>query len=224
MLRANSYETPQYLHLRSKWKYYPRVHSENGSLVLGTCSALERTRNFCQPTTSRSFSIHPNRINFTVQKGCLSTTTTLSKRLSPSLLVVSEDDYFIDQVIQQPLFAYSDFPGGAPANISVDDGVTDLGSNIEQISVDAEGYITRDYKSELQEHVQKMFGIPSTYELKEESGPDHEKEFTMAVFVKEKECGRGIGSSKKLASQLAAENALLRIKEEPSFLQIENFN
>jgi len=89
---------------------------------------------------------------------------------------------------------------------------------------DAEGYITRDYKSELQEHVQKMFGIPSTYELKEESGPDHEKEFTMAVFVKEKECGRGIGASKKLASQLAAENALLRIQEEPSFLQIENFN
>jgi ribonuclease-3 len=69
-----------------------------------------------------------------------------------------------------------------------------------------------------------LFGIPSTYELMEESGPDHEKEFTMAVYVKEKECGRGIGSSKKLASQLAAENALLRIKEEPSFLQIENFN
>ena len=30
---------------------------------------------------------------------------------------------------------------------------------------DAEGYITRDYKSELQEHVQKIMGIPSTYEL-----------------------------------------------------------
>ena len=89
---------------------------------------------------------------------------------------------------------------------------------------DAEGYITRDYKSELQEHVQKLFGIPSTYELMEESGPDHEKEFTMAVFVKEKECGRGIGASKKLASQLAAENALQRIQEEPSLLQVENFS
>ena len=88
----------------------------------------------------------------------------------------------------------------------------------------AEGHITRDYKSELQEHVQKIFGFPSTYELKGESGPDHEKEFTMAVFVKGKECGRGIGGSKKMASQLAAENALLRIQEEPSFLQIENFN
>ncbi|HIO10502.1 MAG TPA: ribonuclease III [Deltaproteobacteria bacterium] len=89
---------------------------------------------------------------------------------------------------------------------------------------DAEGYITRDYKSELQEQVQKLFGIPSTYELLEETGPDHEKEFTMAVFVKEKECGRGRGASKKIASQLAAENALKRILEEPSLLQHENFS
>ena len=86
---------------------------------------------------------------------------------------------------------------------------------------DEEGYITRDYKSELQEHVQKIMGIPSTYELVEESGPDHEKEFTMAVYVKEKEYGRGRGASKKLASQLAAEKALLRIQEDPSFLQTE---
>ena len=87
---------------------------------------------------------------------------------------------------------------------------------------DAEGYITRDYKSELQEHVQKIMGIPSTYELVEESGPDHEKEFTMAVYVKEKEYGRGSGASKKLASQLAAEKVLLSIQEDPSFLQTES--
>ena len=83
---------------------------------------------------------------------------------------------------------------------------------------DAEGYITRDYKSELQEHVQKIIGVPSTYELVEESGPDHEKVFTMAVFIRERECGRGKGASKKLASQLVAENALLRIQQDPSFL------
>ena len=89
---------------------------------------------------------------------------------------------------------------------------------------DAEGYITRDYKSELQEHVQKIIGVPSTYELVEESGPDHEKVFTMAVFISERECGRGRGASKKLASQLAAENALLRIQQDPSFLQAEKIN
>ena len=80
----------------------------------------------------------------------------------------------------------------------------------------AQGYITRDYKSELQEHVQKLTGLPSTYELVDETGPDHQKEFTMAVFVRDKEYGRGSGASKKLASQLAAENALVRIQQDPS--------
>ena len=84
---------------------------------------------------------------------------------------------------------------------------------------DAQGYITRDYKSELQEHVQKLTGLPSTYELVDETGPDHQKEFTMAVFVRDKEYGRGSGASKKLASQLAAENALVRIQQDPSLFE-----
>ena len=84
----------------------------------------------------------------------------------------------------------------------------------------AKGYITRDYKSELQEHVQKLTGLPSTYELVDETGPDHQKEFTMAVFVRDKEYGRGSGASKKLASQLAAENALVRIQQDPSLLGV----
>ena len=84
----------------------------------------------------------------------------------------------------------------------------------------AEGYITRDYKSELQEHVQKLTGLTSTYELVGEKGPDHQKEFTMAVFVRDREYGRGIGASKKFASQLAAENALLKIQQNPSLLKV----
>ena len=88
----------------------------------------------------------------------------------------------------------------------------------------ADGYITRDYKSELQEYVQKLSGVPSTYKVIEESGPDHDKEFTMAVYIREKEYGRGVGPTKKMASQIAAENALLRIKKEPSFLQIEKIS
>ena len=76
---------------------------------------------------------------------------------------------------------------------------------------DAKNFITRDFKSELQEHVQKNYGIASTYKLVDETGPDHEKEFTMAVFIKEKEYGRGKGTSKKIASQIAAENALLKM-------------
>jgi len=85
----------------------------------------------------------------------------------------------------------------------------------------AEGYITRDYKSELQEHVQKLTGLPTIYELIDETGPDHQKEFTMAVFVRDKEYGRGTGASKKLASQLAAEYVLGRIQQYPSLLKEE---
>jgi ribonuclease III, bacterial len=73
---------------------------------------------------------------------------------------------------------------------------------LPQLPKNAEGYITRDYKSELQEHVQKITGLPSTYELVNETGPDHQKVFTMAVFVKEKEYGRGSGASKKLPASL----------------------
>ena len=90
---------------------------------------------------------------------------------------------------------------------------------LPQLPKNAEGYITRDYKSELQEHVQKIMGLPSTYELVYETGPDHQKEFTMAVFIKDKEYGRGCGASKKIASQFAAENALVRIQQDPSLLK-----
>jgi len=89
---------------------------------------------------------------------------------------------------------------------------------------DAEGFITRDFKSELQEYVQKIFGIASTYKLVEETGPDHEKEFTMAVFIKEKEYGRGKGASKKMASQIAAEKGLQQIINESSFVEMEDLS
>ena len=84
---------------------------------------------------------------------------------------------------------------------------------------DSQDYISRDFKSELQEYTQKLFGTATTYKLIEETGPDHEKEFTMAVFLGEQECGRGKGASKKIASQLAAENALNKINKQPLLMK-----
>ena len=81
---------------------------------------------------------------------------------------------------------------------------------------DFNNFINRDFKSELQEYTQKIFGITSTYKLIDSTGPDHEKEFTMAVFINEIEYGRGIGTSKKIASQLAAEKALKKMMNESS--------
>ena len=65
-----------------------------------------------------------------------------------------------------------------------------------------------DYKTALQEQVQKKKDQLLAYELRSESGPDHAKEFEVAVLLNGKTVGTGIGSSKKRAEQNAAKAAL----------------
>ena len=65
-----------------------------------------------------------------------------------------------------------------------------------------------DYKTALQELVQKTKDKTLRYELVGESGPDHDKRFTVAVFLSGEKVGTGIGSSKKRAEQEAAHAAL----------------
>ena len=65
-----------------------------------------------------------------------------------------------------------------------------------------------DYKTALQELVQKKKDQVLCYELVGESGPDHDKRFTVAVYLNGKAVGSGIGSSKKRAEQEAAHAAL----------------
>lgn len=67
-----------------------------------------------------------------------------------------------------------------------------------------------DYKSELQELVQTEKRTVH-YELVEEKGPAHKREFTMAVKIDDITYGVGIGSSKKEAEQEAAKNALSKL-------------
>ena len=66
----------------------------------------------------------------------------------------------------------------------------------------------QDYKTELQELVQKKRNQTITYELVSESGPDHDKSFTVELRLNGKVVGRGTGSSKKRAEQDAARAAL----------------
>jgi len=66
----------------------------------------------------------------------------------------------------------------------------------------------QDAKSHLQELSQEKIGITPVYKLIAESGPDHNKEFLMGVYIGENEYGQGQGSSKQLAEQAAAEQAL----------------
>lgn len=69
-----------------------------------------------------------------------------------------------------------------------------------------------DHKSRLQELLQKRHKSPPTYELTSSQGPDHDKTFSVAVRLGEKELGRGAGKTKKDAEQAAARDALQRMK------------
>ncbi|MBQ4348858.1 MAG: ribonuclease III [Clostridia bacterium] len=66
----------------------------------------------------------------------------------------------------------------------------------------------RDYKTELQEIIQKNPDEHLTYILVGESGPDHDKRFEVEVLLNSNVVGYGMGKSKKLAEQQAAKQAL----------------
>ncbi len=66
----------------------------------------------------------------------------------------------------------------------------------------------RDEKSLFQERAQERMGITPHYEVVEEEGPDHEKNFTSAVFIGEEKVALGRGNSKQKAEQAAAKAGL----------------
>lgn len=65
-----------------------------------------------------------------------------------------------------------------------------------------------DYKTRLQEIVQKNKSVKLEYKLIAESGPDHDKRFEAQVLLDSNPVARGIGHSKKDAEQHAAKEAL----------------
>ena len=65
-----------------------------------------------------------------------------------------------------------------------------------------------DAKSRLQELAQSRENSTPVYRVLDEQGPDHEKTFTVGVFVSGKLRGKGTGYSKQIAQQQAAEKAL----------------
>ena len=66
----------------------------------------------------------------------------------------------------------------------------------------------KDYKTALQEIVQKNKGETLSYELISESGPAHDRTFVMAVQLDHNVIGSGSGRTKKEAAQAAAREAL----------------
>lgn len=73
--------------------------------------------------------------------------------------------------------------------------------------------VTQDYKTALQERVQRKPNSSIVYQVIDESGPDHAKEFVVEVAVNGSVTGKGVGHSKKEAEQQAAEKALEQYKQ-----------
>ncbi len=71
----------------------------------------------------------------------------------------------------------------------------------------------RDPKSRLQEVAQSVDGMTPNYRVLAEEGPDHDKIFTLGVYVGTQLLGKGTGSSKQDAQQKAAEAALKKYAE-----------
>ena len=71
--------------------------------------------------------------------------------------------------------------------------------------------LNADYKTMLQELVQQKKNQVLTYELLGESGPDHDKQFSVRVLLNGEPVGSGVGTSKKRAEQAAARQAVERL-------------
>ncbi len=67
----------------------------------------------------------------------------------------------------------------------------------------------QDFKTVLQEIIQKNPGERLSYIVVDENGPDHDKSFTVEVHLNSNPIGKGVGRSKKQAEQQAAKEALV---------------
>lgn len=79
----------------------------------------------------------------------------------------------------------------------------------ERILLGAQGKLNKDFKTKLQEKLQEEdHNVRIDYRMVAESGPDHNKTFTIEVEINGITAGRGTGQSKAKAEQAAAEDAL----------------
>ena len=65
-----------------------------------------------------------------------------------------------------------------------------------------------DYKTQLQEILQAGGDVQIRYQVLQESGPAHAKEFLVGIFLNDQKLTQGTGRSKKIAEQEAAKKAI----------------
>ena len=99
------------------------------------------------------------------------------------------------------------------AAVYLDGGIVEASGLIHRLLLDAEREEAveerrRDYKTALQELVQRQADQVLTYHMTGEAGPDHDKTFQAEVRLNGTPIGAGSGHSKKEAEQAAARSAL----------------
>lgn len=80
---------------------------------------------------------------------------------------------------------------------------------IDSVISKKEGY---DFKSELQEKSQSLFGVLPEYRIVKQEGEEHKKIFTAEVYINGRLYGEGTGKSKKDAQMSAAKEALKKLE------------
>ena len=99
------------------------------------------------------------------------------------------------------------------AAVYLDGGIDQARRLIQTLILDREQEkaVDRDYKTALQELVQRENGSVLSYRAVGEKGPDHAKTFMMEVALNGEPVGQGEGRTKKEAEQMAARAALKRL-------------
>lgn len=104
------------------------------------------------------------------------------------------------------------------AAVYLDGGITAASELIHRVLLDVEREEVveerrRDYKTLLQEHIQRKAGQELTYCMVREEGPDHAKTFVTEVRLNGTAIGEGSGHSKKESEQMAAKSALEKLAD-----------
>jgi ribonuclease-3 len=103
------------------------------------------------------------------------------------------------------------------AAVYLDQGIDATKKMVEKLLAEEWKKLTKqgasiEYKSKLQELTQSKYQSVPEYRLISETGPDHDKVFTVEVIVNAKSLGKGTGKSKKIAETEAAYLALIALK------------
>ena len=103
------------------------------------------------------------------------------------------------------------------AAVYLDGGIGAASDLIHRVLLDAEKEEAveerrRDYKTALQELIQRQADQVLSYRMIGEEGPDHDKTFRAQVLLNDQPVGTGSGHSKKEAEQSAAKDALSRLE------------